>query len=146
MPNVIQTESEITFLWSDAWILQAIALASKADAATLAQVLGSADAVNHALPTNDELHGALFRLTAGGFVEEVERRFRLTSRVPGEVVATIVGGGLDRGRDAASKFLGAEPWSVEKNVRDPRNRVQYPGLTDEWIHAADREYRRRSKK
>jgi hypothetical protein len=132
----------MTFLWSDAWIFQAIALASKTGAATLAQVFGAADGVNHALPTNDELHGALLRLTGGGPVEETDGRFRLTGQVPNHVVAAIVAGGWEGGRDAPSKFLGAEPWSEEKNSRDPRNRVEYPGLTDERIRAADQEYRR----
>ena len=132
----------MTYLWSDAWLLQAVALASQANAATLDEVLGAADAVNHAMPTCDELHGALVRLTAGGVVEEVEERFRLTGRVPADISAALVGG-RQSGRDAASKYLGAEDWSPERNVRDPRNNVQYPGLTPERIRRAERRYRRR---
>ena len=72
------------FLWSDAWLLQAVALAARQAPATLAEVIGAADAVQHALLTDDELHGGLVRLTGGGFVEEVDHRFRLTGSIPSE--------------------------------------------------------------
>src|SRR5690348_3409317 len=86
------------FLWSDAWLLQAIVLASGAGPATLAQVIGAADAVNHALLTSDELHGGLLRLTTGGFVAETDERFSVTELVPVTTVAEIRTSGLHRGR------------------------------------------------
>ena len=134
------------FLWSDAWLLQAIALASRSGPATLADLLTAADAVNHALPTDDELHGALSRLGAGGFVEEVDDRFRLTSLVPPEVRDAMREGGWQRGREAASALLGAEAWSPQANVGDPRNDVTYPGLTADRIRDAERERRRRDRR
>lgn len=133
------------FLWSDAWLFQAIAIASHARPATLSEIIGAADAVNHALPTDEELHGALLRLTADQFVEEVGDQFRLTDRVPKKIRAAIVEGGWRTGRAAASKFLDAESWNVRTNVKDPRNAVVYPGLTDVRIQQADREYRQRVK-
>jgi hypothetical protein len=126
------------FLWSDAWILQAIAVAAETHLATLAEILRAADVVNHALPTDDEFHGALLRLTNAGFIEESAGGFALTSRVPRSVVQRLL---VDS--KAAAQFLDAEPWTSERNVRDPRNRVRYPGLTDERLRAADHEYRRR---
>ena len=38
----------MAFLWSDAWLLQAIGLAAYRGPATLAEIIGAADAVNHA--------------------------------------------------------------------------------------------------
>jgi hypothetical protein len=134
------------FLWSDAWIFQAIAIASHAAPARLSEILGAADAVNHALPTDDELHGAFARLTEHGFIAEVGDTFQLTGRVPGEVIAAIVGKGWRAGRTAAERFLDAEPWTPQTNVRDPRNAVVYPRLTSARILQADREYRRRLKR
>ncbi|HEU4463867.1 MAG TPA: hypothetical protein VFS53_02370 [Gemmatimonadota bacterium] len=131
------------FLWSDAWLLQAIALASRNEPATLADLIAAADAVNHALPTSGELHGAFFRLAAGGFVEEVDDRFRLTSRVPAEIRDAMSEGGWQRGREAASALLEAEAWSPQTNVGDPRNDVTYPGLTPDRLRDAERAYRRR---
>jgi hypothetical protein len=133
------------FLWSDAWLFQAIALASQAGPARLSQVIGAADGVNHALPTVDELHGALVRLTAGGFVSEAEERFTITELVPLVTLSSIRNSGLQAGRRVASKFLRAEEWTPERNTRDPRNQVVYEGLTDERLHKAEREYRQRLK-
>jgi hypothetical protein len=133
----------MTFLWSDAWLFQAIAVAARARPAALAEVLGAADAANHALPTDEELHGALSRLTGAGYVEEIDQKFQLTDRVPAEIADAIATGGWAKGRSAASAFLNAEPWSHDRNVGDPRNRVKYAGLTSERIISADTEYRRR---
>jgi hypothetical protein len=131
------------FLWSDAWILQAIAVAARDGVATLADVIAAADAVNHALPTHDELHGALCRLTQGAFVKETPVGFGLGPSVSPEIALTIAAENPADGREAASDLLGAERWTAERNVRDPRNKVIYAGLTDERLRAAEREYRRR---
>jgi hypothetical protein len=131
------------FLWSDAWLLDAIACASSdQDSATLAEVIAAFDGRNHTLPNPDELHGGLVRLTAGRFVEEVHHRFKLTDRVPGEAVTRMVKGGRKLGHEAASTLLGAEAWTEATNVADPRNQARYPGLTDERLWQADQEYRR----
>jgi hypothetical protein len=130
------------YLWSDAWLFQAIAIASSKRPATLAEVLAASDAVNHALPTDGELHGALVRLTEGGLVEEVEQRFRLSERVPANITTAIISSGWQSGRAAASAYLGAEDWSAETNTRDSRNNVSFPGLTPERIRRADRDRRR----
>jgi hypothetical protein len=130
----------MTYLWSDAWLLQAVALAARERPATLAEVIGYADAVNHALPTSDELHGGFGRLTMGGFVEEVEARFQLTVLVSAESRSRILAGGWEEGRQVASEVLDAETWTAETNVGDPRNAVVYPGLTVERIRKAEREY------
>jgi hypothetical protein len=104
--------------------------------------LAAAEAVNHALPTDDELHGALSRLTGACYVSEIDQTFRLTERVPAETADAIADSGWSEGRRAASRLLDAEPWSHERNVGDPRNSVRYPGLTSERICSADKEYRR----
>jgi hypothetical protein len=132
----------MNYLWSDAWLLQAIALAARERRATLAEVIASADAVNHALPTSDELHGGLSRLTAGGFVHEIEDRFDLTNLVPAEIRSRIVESGWREGRQTATELLGAEEWTSQNNVGDPRNQIEYPGLTIDRLRAAEREYRR----
>jgi len=132
----------MVYLWSDAWLLQAIALATQRGPATLAQIIAAADAVNHALPTFDELHGGFVRLTAGGFVAEAEERFTITELVPVATLSSIRNSGTRDGRRIASTLLQAEEWTRERNVRDSRNHVVYEGLSDERIHTAEREYRR----
>jgi len=136
------SNQDVIHLWSDAWLLQSIALATQAGPATLAQIIGAADAVNHALPTSDELHGGFARLTAAGFISEAKERFTITQLVPVATLSSIRSSGWQSGRRVASKFLHAEEWTPSRNVRDPRNNVIYEGLTDQRIREADREYRR----
>ena len=138
--------TEKPYLWSDAWLFQAITIASHERPASLTDIIAVADGVNHALPTDDELHGAFARLTNGGLIREVSEHFQLSDEVPLKIRNAIVGHGWQAGRDAASRFLDAEPWTSKRNVRDPRNTVQYPGLTAERILQADREYRKRLKR
>jgi hypothetical protein len=126
----VAAQRKIRFLWSDAWLLDAIARASKTHPASLADIIAAADMIQHALPTADELHGALLRLTAAGYIIEIDQRFLLTSDVPKVADYRV--------------FLDAESWTSESNVGDPRNAVTYPGLTAERIEAAERDYRARS--
>ena len=59
----------MTFLWSDAWILQAVAVASRGEAAPLADVIAAADAVKH-----QRLEAAMGRMEGGhGIHTENER-------------------------------------------------------------------------
>jgi len=137
----------VRYLWSDAWLLQAIAVAASRDgSATLTEILGAADAVNHAMPTDEELHGGFSRLTAAGFVTEIDGRFGLTSHVPVPVADKMVAGSWNSGRQAASELLNAEPWTPLVKGGDPRNAVVYPGLTPERILEADQAYRERLKR
>lgn len=133
------------YLWSDAWLFQAITIASHEKPASLTDILAVADGVNHAMPTDDELHGALARLSSGGLIREISEHFLLSDAVPLKIRNAIVGHGWQAGRHAASRFLNAEPWTPARNVRDPRNQIEYAGLTAERIRHADREYRKRLK-
>jgi hypothetical protein len=51
-----------------AWLLLAVSLATTRAQATLIDVIGAADAVNHAVPTPDELHVGLTALTSLGLI------------------------------------------------------------------------------
>jgi hypothetical protein len=131
------------FVSSDAWVLQAVILASRSGPATLSDLLGAMDAIEHALPVDRELHGAFSRLTAAGYLREVDARFALTDQVPLDIVERMrVGSWTDR-RSAALAFLRAEPSSGGTPWDDRANDVTYPGLTAERLKKADRDYRRR---
>lgn len=65
----------------DAWILLAITYSSGAGgAATLDQVVGAADMINHALPTVDEVHGAVNRLLTARLIAVKNGHFSTTAR------------------------------------------------------------------
>ena len=53
----------------DAWILLAILCLKRRAHIPLHGIIGVADYINHAIPTIEELHGALNRLAAGGLVK-----------------------------------------------------------------------------
>jgi len=131
------------FLCSDAWVLQAVIRASRAGAPTLADLLGAMDDLQHALPVDRELHGAFSRLTAAGYLREVDARFALTEQVPLDVVQRVRDGGRTDSRAAALAFLRIEPSASATPWQDAANDVTYPGLTDERLKRADRDYRRR---
>ena len=65
------------WLWSDAWILASLPDDSSA---TLSDLIASADCCNHAIPTRDELAGALGRLVGAGLVDVSDNGFRVTNR------------------------------------------------------------------
>jgi hypothetical protein len=62
-----------------AWILYAVAMASGSEPASRADISMLADAINHAVPTQQELSGSLRRLEALGLVEAKGRHFALTA-------------------------------------------------------------------
>ena len=62
--------------WVDAWILAATP--DSPDGGALSRVMATSDAINHAIPTRDELASSLGSLIAAGLVQESDGRFRTT--------------------------------------------------------------------
>src|SRR4051794_4005751 len=63
---------------SDSWILLALVYGASEQPADLQQIIKVADGINHAIPTAEELDGALNRLLAAGFVVGVAAGFLAT--------------------------------------------------------------------
>jgi hypothetical protein len=126
------------FLWSDAWILTAVAVASREKPAELWQVLAAADALDHSLPLDEELHGAFARLTASRHVEDFFGKFKIGQAVPPDV-RTKLSEATDY-KDA-EKLLSSEVRDTTGDVGDSRNQLRYPRLTGELIREADKKYR-----
>jgi hypothetical protein len=61
--------------WSDAWVLAAVDWAADAD---LAKIIHAADAINHAIPTIDEVEHAIRFLGAAGLVRYSDNSLQLT--------------------------------------------------------------------
>jgi hypothetical protein len=61
--------------WSDAWVLAAVDWAADAD---LAKIIAAADAINHAIPTIDEVEHAIQFLGAAGLVRYSDNSLQLT--------------------------------------------------------------------
>jgi hypothetical protein len=129
----------MAFLWSDAWILTAVAVASRQAPAELWQVLAAADALDSSLPLDEELHGAFSRLAASRHIEEFFGRYKVGQGVPPEVRTTLCAA---TDYAAAEKFLASEARNTSSDVGDTRNQVKYSKLTSEQIREADKKYRR----
>lgn len=52
--------------FADVWMLRSIGGRDAASGATVRQIIGAADHLNHAIPDEDEFTGAVARLTAAG--------------------------------------------------------------------------------
>ena len=62
----------------DAWILLALLYNRAKAGSPLVDIIATADAIEHAIPTRAELHGALNRLLAGRLIELDKNRFTVT--------------------------------------------------------------------
>ena len=54
--------------WNDGWILMSIFLKQEKDCANLTNILAAADALNHAIPTPEELSSAFTKLVNYGII------------------------------------------------------------------------------
>jgi hypothetical protein len=61
--------------WSDAWLLAAVDWSGGGD---LAKIIGAADAINHAIPTDEEIDHAIQFLGAAGLVRYSDASLQLT--------------------------------------------------------------------
>lgn len=97
---------------------------------SLSELIGSADAHNHAIPTRDELAAALGGLVAAGLVENADHRFRVTSE--GKALKKHWKGGMFAWSESLLPHL----------QRLPKVEMEYP-LTEEDVDQAYAEYQRR---
>ncbi|GAB3922087.1 hypothetical protein GCM10011575_14590 [Microlunatus endophyticus] len=115
--------------WShaDAWILAATSSGRRGS--TLSGLIGSADAINHDIPTRDQLASSLGALLQAGLIEHHDGRFRTTR--PGKLIRKHWRGGLFN-------------WSatlLPQLQQLPRAGVEWP-LTEDEFRAAYEAYRR----
>ena len=115
-------ESAIRFLWADAWLLLAITLAaSERRSASLGAVVQLADGVQHAIPTKDEMDGAIGRLQRAGYVRHVGDSVEL---LPAGLM--FVQGTTQKARSlldqqhAIEQGLKVEPWSATYHPNSAR--------------------------
>jgi hypothetical protein len=125
---VRRDDPEATWTWVDAWLLAATADSRRG--CSLSELIGAADAINHAIPTRDELAASLGSLRAAGLVEQTEGRFRTTTH--GKALKEHWRGGL---------------FGWGKSLLPHLENLPRPGgdlpITESEVHAAYVEYTRR---
>ena len=131
------------FTWSDAWLLHAVAIAGgDASGATLTDIIGAGDGINHALFTTAELRRGFAKLSAGGFISERGALFFLEGEAATAWQRARQYRLLDKQRKELATLLNAAPYPAgAPGFEDPD--WPYPSLTDARIHAAEAEYRQR---
>jgi hypothetical protein len=123
---------ELQFLASDSWLLLAIILAAGNDKANLVEIIAAGDGINMAIFTEDEMESGLYRLTVGGYVEEVGGEFRPT-KITSEKYKELTKQkkSLINHMELLREFIGAQPWEVGGSVLRPEDKFKYPGFTKE---------------
>ena len=104
--------------WSDAWILAAVDWAADAD---LAKIIQAADAINHAIPTIEEVEHAIQFLGAAGLVRYSDHSLQLTDegrRVCSRTEAQDIFTTLDRLHAYLKKFPEVNDASNAESVLD----------------------------
>jgi len=141
------TEDDLQYEASDAWLLLAIIYAAGNDEATLQKIVSAGDGINHAIFTYDEMDSGLYRLSRGGYIEEVAGKFK-PSNLTAEKYRQISRKtrSMLKEMDLLKEFLHAKPWDFGASFPRPENRYKYPGMTVERFDEAVDNYQREAQK
>ena len=130
--SLMNTKTE-NWSWNDGWILMAIYLAQSNEKPMLANVIGVADAINHAIPSSKELGFAFTKLVNAGILKINGNEYRITETYIEEIEnAYKAKGGLFETANKGLKWLkssGILPTELPK-VR----------VTEEELKSAYKEY------
>ena len=92
--------------WDEGWILAATCMAQKDNGATLADIIGAADAINHTIPTATELSTAFSHLAGCGIVRLSDDRYVVAEEHLQAIRKVLKGkGGLFASADKLLKWL-----------------------------------------
>jgi len=131
----------VRYRWTDAWLLAAIALASRNKAAQLWQIIASGDDLNHTIFTPEEIESGLVRLTREGWITECAGQFSTTDLFKRENLKI-------RNWDSVrkiEKLLDAEPRNENELMPHPANNLKYPGITSEVLNGALKVYEKNAR-
>ena len=136
----MQNDTRAEFGWSDVWLILAIAMSDNGHGTTLKSIIAAGDFINHAIFTGPELRRGLAMLTRAGYVSEIEGQYFLAGKAKAYWAARReTGRSINALLKDFEKFLNAVPHSLQ-NLASEGQEWQYPGLTDEMVHQAYREY------
>lgn len=100
----------------DGWILMSLFLVNFEDGASLTDLIGAADATNHAIPTVGQLSRALTRLTNAGVISSADQRFKVNANYMHELeMLTSSKGGLFSLSEKGRKWLCSKSFETQKS-------------------------------
>jgi len=104
--------------FNDGWILMSVFLTQGVNGASLDEVLGAADVMNHAIPTSGELSRALTRLASRGILTEEGDRFRIfATHLPSIAEANQGKSELFGRPDKGKRWLSRMQFDVDDAIR-----------------------------
>ena len=121
---------------NDGWILMSVLLTHGDDGASLDELIGAADAMNHAIPTKGQLSRSLTRLASCGVLTERDDRFRIADiHLPLIAKANEGKGGLFSTPEKGKKWLSCTQFGIDDTVR--------VSITEKQLASAYECYRKR---
>lgn len=131
------TNAAPAFTWSDAWLLFSIATSDDGRGAGLRSILAAGDWINHAIFTGPELRRGMAKLIQAGYVTENAGRFSLAGEAKAAWAETGHSPAADLKALEAFLEIASHP-PQDPAFEDPQ--WPYPGLSDEMVRQAYREY------
>ena len=138
---------DIAFEWYDAWILYAVLLSARPDEyAPLDAIIGSADYINHAIPTSGELDGALSRLIENGWVEQSNLSFAPSGKAESMFAKRRTGRtSVPTDLEFVRKQMGAGRFNSQCSIPKDPEVFLVKGLNDAVIESAYDAYKKRAR-
>src|SRR5260221_4252705 len=141
--RVSSTRVEPTFVWSDAWVLAAVAVGGGLKGCGLKEIIAAGEPINREILTAGEIRGALGKLVHKGFVDRVDDD---VFTIGGEARTAVER--LLMQKSASSfgvmqffeEFLNVNPYGPARADAAEID-CPLPGLTDEHVRAAAQAYR-----
>jgi hypothetical protein len=120
--------------WDQGWILAAVFMMNKDEGATLAEVIGAADMINHAIPTVSELSVALSKLSGSGVVQIRDGRYFIEAEHLASLTKAMKRkGGLFAGADKCLKWLRGAGLQGEPSAEGAVSAEDAKAAYDEYL-------------
>ena len=125
--------------WSDVWVLVSAYYSSITGMNSIKNIIGAADAINHAIINYEELSSALVRLSEHGLITVNTATWQIECTEKGNnlvKLATENNSLALKVWEEVEKNLNVEPWIPPEPIPHPENNLVYSGFTKE-IYASE---------
>lgn len=115
--------------WSDIWVLVSMYFSAQDKASEIQNIIRSADAINHAIITFEELSSALVRLTDNNLIEKEPNSLKFLCTPKSINIfkpITQKNSLMLKVWDAVEKVLNVEPWNPKDPIPNSSNDLIYP--------------------
>lgn len=135
-------EDGIRYIWTDAWVLQAVIYADKSGGADLRGIIAAGDTINQAVFRREELESGLYRLAEGGWIEDLGKKFRPAAKARSEHAKIPQNcWSMAQEMELIAGFLGvAGAGPANEPSPHPENKYRYPGFSEKKFQAAVQKY------